>query len=319
MITYILLTIIVSGCVESTDNYAESTDIQGHENYPSGWEAENLKGKIKTLKQKKAYVIDFKSGKTDEPILEFVKQYNRHGNTVKETYYGAFGEPEQTFEGQYSGDGTNSKTIWKTLVMSTKTVTTEIYDTITGWIVSSEYVMNDSAMDGFTYLYDENGNFKELRPLSGDSGKHLFFEYDYDENGKILSEIQLTNNSGKADTLSAYSCQYDPSGNKIEQFNKSTVDFIKDSRVVFEYDPKNRLVKITEFEEDNLKGIIEYDSLGNEKVQTEYQEGNLASRTRMIYVYDNQGNWIKQSVFRAERDAEEIELFVKTREIEYFK
>jgi hypothetical protein len=59
--------------------------------------------------------------------------------------------------------------------------------------------------------------------------------------------------------------------------------------------------------------------LGNELVQKEYQDGTFASQTRIIYNYDNKGNWIKQRVFREEKDSEEMELFVKTREIEYFK
>lgn len=306
-------------CADLSDNSDVSEEIPGHDNYPSGWETDNLKGKVKVLKQYKAYVVDFKTGRTDEPFLEFIKTYNSFGNTVNEEYYGSFGELEQSFEGTYSADGTNSKTIWNTLDMNSSTVTVEKYDTTTGRIISSEFLMDDSIKEGFLYAYDERGNFRELQPLFEDSSKHYFFEYEYDENNRILSEVQFTMNDVHVDTLAAYSLEYDSLGNKTERFNKSFVDYIKASRVKFEYDTRNRLTRHRYFEDDTLTGIIDYDTLGNETVQREYQDGTFASQTRFIYDYDNQDNWIKQRVFRKEKDSEEIELFVKTREIEYFK
>ena len=318
-ITYFLLLLISMSCAEPSDNSDVSEEVPGHDNYTSGWETDNLKGKVKVLKQYKAYVVDFKTGRTDEPFLEFIRTYNSFGNTVHEEYYGSFGELEQSFEGTYSADGTHSKTVWKTMDMNSKTLTVEKFDTSTGRIVSSEFIIDDSIKDGFLYAYDERGNFKELQPLFEDSSKHYFFEYEYDENDRILSEVQFTRNDGQVDTLRAYSIQYDSLGNKTERSNESFVDYIKDSRIMFEYDTKKRLTRLRHFEDGTLTGIIEYDTLGNELVQKEYQEGTFASQTRIIYDYDNKGNWIRQRVFREEKDSEEIELFVKTREIEYLK
>lgn len=306
-------------CAELSEDIEVTKEVPGHDNYQSGWETDNLKGKIKTLKQYKAYLVDFKTGSTDEPFLDFVKTYNTFGNTIHEEYYDSFGELKQSFEGNYSADGTNSKTVWKTLDMNSNTVTVENFDTTTGRIISNEYIIDDSIKEGFLYVYDESGNFKELQPLYEDASKHYFFEYEYGENNRILSEVQFTMNYGQVDTLSAYSLQYDSLGNKTERSNKSFVDYIKNSRVMFEYDTKKRLTRHRHFEDDTLTGIIEYDTLGNELVQKEYQDGTFTSLTRIIYDYDKQGNWIKQQVFLKEKDSEEIELFVKTREIEYFK
>lgn len=319
IITYFLLIIISISCAESADNQSEVEEVPGHEIYPSGWETENLKGKIKSLKQYKASVINIKTGITDEPILEFIKTYNRYGNTVKEEHFGPFGELEQSFEGVYSNDGTYSRTIWTTIGIDYKAIILEKFDTTTGRVVSSEYIINDSIQDGISYSYDKNGNFKEIKPLSGEFSQHIIYEYEYDENERVLSEIEFTINDGQVDTLCAYSYQYDTLGNKTEQFNKSTVDFVKDTRTVFEYDEKKRLTKLTRYEKDLITEIIEYDSLGNLKTQTEYQEGVFANQMQYLYDYDKQGNWIKQRVFLAEKDYEDRELFVKTRKIEYFK
>jgi hypothetical protein len=40
-------------CAEISDDGDVTEDIPGHDNYPSGWETDNLNGEIKTLKQYK--------------------------------------------------------------------------------------------------------------------------------------------------------------------------------------------------------------------------------------------------------------------------
>jgi hypothetical protein len=185
-------------------------------------------------------VVNFKTGITDEPLLEFIKTYNSFGNTVKEEFYATFGELEQSFEGSYRADGSQCETVWKTIEVGDKTLSTEKYDTITGLILSSHSIMNDFVTNKCIYAFDEKGNMKQLKTDLNAKDQIVHYEYSYDENDQILSEVQWQERNGKRDTISQYHCEYDSLGNKTEQFNKSLVDFIKDSRIMFEYDTKKR-------------------------------------------------------------------------------
>ena len=51
-----------------------------YRDFKNAWEREHLIGNVKSIEQFKANVTDFKTGETEEPIMEFQKQYTDFGD-----------------------------------------------------------------------------------------------------------------------------------------------------------------------------------------------------------------------------------------------
>jgi hypothetical protein len=66
-----------------------------YKDFANSLERENLIGKVKKLEQFKANVTDIETSKTDNPIIEFKKEFTESGNISYKEQFDNFGTLEQ--------------------------------------------------------------------------------------------------------------------------------------------------------------------------------------------------------------------------------
>lgn len=286
-----------------------------YKDFTNSWERENLIGKVKRLEQYKANVTDLETGKTDNPVIEFKKEFTETGNISNQEHFDNFGKLEQYVKNTYDKNGFRAESISENSVMPMKSIEKAVFDTTTKKQISAHVIYNDTLIFDAFFKYDKHGNLTEQTNIqSGDTTK-VVFEYEYANDGQILFKKQIDNEKNEYTN----EFKYDEKGNLIELINKS--EFFGEMKSIYEYDSKNRIKKITEHKSGQIEKETSFDKSYNKTLVRFYVSNGLHKEMKYEYEFDKTGNWIKREVFMKEYfgDKKTIPIFTETRMIEYFE
>lgn len=216
-------------------------------------------------------------------------KFNKNGDTIQIKEYYSDGEVKNEKYFSYT-NGKVTEKIEKGIDI--KDITKITYDEISNSKTSKVYRNNDLIYE-FTETFDDNDHI--LKISQDVKGGKLTKSYSYllNENEKII-EIKST----IEDVTQIYKTfTYDENGNQIEvlkhgpYLNYKTVTEYKDNRIY-------RILKtrITKGNSENVDSDIIYDDFFNPIHTKTYNEEKLISESKINYIFDKKGNWIKKIV-----------------------
>ena len=164
------------------------------------------------------------------------------------------------------------------------------------------------------YKYDDKGNVIEETAYNEQNMDYQkSYAYRYNDKGKILHKIKY--DVGVKDAEWTY--KYDKKGNLTEEKLHSRNKDFNNNKLTHIYDEKGNEIERSFYKSDSLytKWTYAYD---NQARLTEaggyYPDGKLAFKTTYKYELDEQGNWIKLTIFDDNRPD-----YILERKIEYYK
>jgi hypothetical protein len=289
--------------------------VPKYKDFENDWERENLIGKVKTLKQLKANVKDFTTGKIDKPTIEFKKEFTKAGKISYQEHFDNLGKLKQFIKNSYDKKGFRIESISENSIMPSKSVEKAVYDTITKNQISAHIIYNDTLIFDAFFKNDKHGNVIEQNNIQNGDTTSGSFEYKYDNHGRILFKTQIDNEKNEYTN----EFKYNSEGNLIELINKS--DFFGEMTSIYEYESKSRIIKITEYKSGQIEKETSFDKFYNKTLILFYVNNELHKEMKYEYKFDKTGNWIMRDVFMKEYfgDRKTIPIFTETREIEYYK
>ncbi|WP_163718769.1 hypothetical protein [Mangrovibacterium lignilyticum] len=288
-----------------------------YKDFANAWERENLIGKVKSLKQYKANVTDSEKGETENPIIEFNKEFTKSGYISYQEHFDNFGELQQYTRNTYDKNGFRVESITENTVMPMKTEEKAVFDTIIKKQISAHAKFNDSIKFDAFFKYDKNGNPIESMSIENGDTTIDRLEYKYDDNMNIIVKKQIQKvDSDIYEYLTEY--KYNHDGNYTELSFKS--DFAE-TKSTYEYDKKNRLLKISEYQSGEIQKETTFDKFYNKTLVRYFANGNPNREMIFEYKFDNKGNWIQNKVFVKENleTNKLIQIYIETREIQYYE
>jgi hypothetical protein len=284
---------------------------------------ENLKGKVKTLFEQHCSFDSIENKDTGNSKItcnhKTKRIFDERGNTIERNWYysdwhdlsGKL-ESKKTFIYDNKGNIIENEE-WEFGRLSSKYKYK--YDFNRNLIEENYYKPEGVLISKETYKYDGKRNRIEVNRYKYDGSLEWKFTYKYDnKNNKI--EEKWHSDAGELYKKQTY--KYDNNKNKIEEkWYKS--DESLEIRLIYKYNSNGIKIEEMCF---NYEGVListtifNYDSKGNKIEQNikEFYEG-LESNFTITYKYDfdQQGNWIYQTIFYNGKPA-----YFKEREIEYF-
>lgn len=282
------------------------------------WRNDKLNGKVKTLIQYKANVINFKNGETEKPRIEFQKEYTKFGMISFQESYDNFKELKQKTKNEYNEKGLRVKSITQFYQPNLKMVQTNKFDTA-GRIISSSLVDNDTMALSTRLEYNSHGDIKKSIVIKNGNSDTVIFKYKYDTNGHVLLKKQIQENKSNESEHVIIS-KYDETGNLTEEINKS--ETFGEIKWAYKYDSINGLEKNTEYQNGQIQQETYFDKNRNQTLVKYYDNGELNREMRFEYTFDKTGNWnVRKAFFKQNfaKDKKFIPVYVETRKIEYYK
>lgn len=289
-----------------------------YNDFANAWERENLTGKVMKLEQYKANVTDFETEKTDNPIVEFRKEFSETGNILYQENFDTFGKLEQCMKNQYDKNGYRTESVFENFVVPVKSIEKANFDTLTGKQLSAQVISNDSIKLEAFFKYDKSKNLVEQTNIQNGDTTSGRFEYKYDSEGRILFRKQINNSKhGINETTNEY--KYDAEGNLFELISKS--ELFGEMKSTYEYNSKNRIKKITEYKSGQIDKETSFDNSYNMTLVRFYKSNALNKEMKYEYEFDKKGNWIERDAFVKEPvgDKKTVLIYKETRKIEYYE
>lgn len=286
--------------------------------FANAWEKDNLIGKVKTLEHYKAKVIDYNTGEIENPKIDFKKFYTEFGKIAYQEYFDNNGKSVQYIKNTYDKDSNQIESISEDLIKSSKSIGKAEFDK-TGKTLSTTIIINDTLNYKVLFEYDNHGNLSNQKSIHNNDTSIIRIEYKYREDGKILLKKQIENSEyGINENTNEF--KYDPFGNLIELIYKS--DFQGEIKSTYEYDSKNRIVKIAEYQNGQIEKETFFDKYYNQISIKYYVKAALNKEMKYEYDFDGKGNWIKKKVFVKEYYGKEntfLPIIVESRKLEYYE
>lgn len=306
----ILLLLLIVSC--NTINYKPK-----YKDFENAWERENLIGNVKKITQYKANVTNLETGKTEKPVIEFKKEFTETGNISYQEHFNNFGKLQQYTKNTYDKNGFLIESISENSVMPMKTEQKAVFDTIMKKQVSIHAISNDSIKFDAFFKYDKNGNLIKTISIENADTTINRLEYKYDDFKNIILKKQIQ----KVDSVTYEyfdEFKYNQEGNIVESSFKS--DYAE-TKSIYEYDKENRLLKISEFQSDQIQKETTFDKFYNKTLVRFFVNEAPNREMKYEYKFDNKGNWIKSEVFVKENIETDkiIPIFIETRKIEYYE
>lgn len=289
-----------------------------YKDFANAWERENLIGKVKKLEQYKANVTEFETEKTAKRIIEFSKEFSETGNILYQENFDNFGKLEQYTKNQYDKSGFLTESVSENFVMPTKSIEKANFDTLTGKQLSAQVISNDTLKFEAFFKYDKYSNLIEQTNIQNGDTTSGRFEYKYDNAGRILFKKQIDNGEqSRNETTNEF--KYDTEGNLLELISKS--ELFGEMKSTYEYNSKNRIKKITEYESGKIVKETLFDKFYNKTLVRFYKSNELNKEMKYEYEFDKKGNWIQRDTFMKEYfgDKNTVMIYKETRKIEYYE
>lgn len=309
-ITKILIITLLFGC-NSIDYKPKYKD------FANAWERENLIGKVKKIEQYKAIVTNFKTEKTDYPIIEFKKEFSETGNILYQEDFDNFGKLEQCLKNRYDKNGYRTESVSENFVIPAKSIEKVIFDTLIGKQLSAHVISNDTLKLEVFFKYDKNKNLIEHTSIQNGNTTSGRFEYKLDGEERILFKKQIDEGEfGINETINEF--HYDAEGNLLELVSKSEFGEMKST---YEYDSEKRIKKITEYQSGLIDKETLFDKFYNKTLVRIYKSNEFNQEMKFEYEFDKKGNWIQRDVFKKEHseDNKTILVYKEIRKIEYYE
>jgi hypothetical protein len=289
-----------------------------YSNFDNDWERENLIGRVKSIEQFKANVSESKKKGTEKPDIQLKKEFSETGMLSYVEYFDSFGNLEYYIRNEFDSKGYRLKSITENYVLNTKSVEKNIIDSTTGKLISTNVNYSDSSyLNGF-FKYDEKENLIEQLSVEDKDTTKNQFEYIFDTRGNIVTRKQIQKTEDSIyEYLNEY--KYNQDNNLIEL--KSSSEF-SETALAYEYDNRNRIKMIAEFNNGELQKESFYDKLNNQTLVKFYNNGSLSKEMKFEYELDKTGNWIKRKVFINEHTSQKsswIPIYNETRKFEYYE
>lgn len=267
--------------------------------YPESNKEYKLKGLVrKVITEEATFSEKFGKWIESEKRLYSEENYNNAGDLKEEISY------------LYIPYPVNRYSIFRKYIYS--------YDSNGNLTEESRYNGDGTLTEKFIYTYDENGNRKDWTGYDADGKQYFKFLYSYDNNGKLTEESWINSNGQKVDYKDLYI--YDANG-KLKLSGHSSLDgsaFLP--QFGYTYDVHGyRIERLYNWNNGRFlcKDIYIYDNNYN-LIEEQYS----ALQQRILYSYDDKGNWIRKSVleysFKFGKQVEEPKKVVY-RKIEYFQ
>ncbi len=297
--------IILTSC-NNSDYKPKYTDFE------NDWEQDNLISKVKTLSQSKAYVKDFETEETENPVIEFKKAYTDFGEISYQEHFDIFGKLEQSFKNEYNDKGYRIKSTSKNHKMLSKLVTITEFNN-QGKPISGEIIFNDTLEVEAEWEYDSYGNPTTQINIENGDTTHAFIEFKYNKEGKVIEKKQIDDD----ENFNITKYKYDTKGNKIELIFIS--EFVEEMKSTYKLDKENRILKITQYNSNQIEKETLFDRFYNQTYVKFYRNGVINREMKYKYDFDKNGNWIKRKVFMKEKNKNFRFSYVEIREIEYYE
>lgn len=279
--------IFIFSCSNNVENRIKYGDFE------NDWERDNMFGKVKSIEQYKANVIDFESEKTEEPIIVFKKKYTDFGKISYQENYDNLGELIQLLKNEYNDKKQRVKSNFENLVIPSKSIETAEFNE-KGEQIYAHVVFDDTLKFKAILEYDEYSNLISQENIQNGDTTSESYEYKYDNNGKILWKKQIEK-SENGINQSFNDFKYDQNGNLIEVLFES--EYFGKMKSTYEYDNNNRIEKITEYQSGQIEKETLFDENYNQILIKFYKRGELNKEMKSEYDFDSKGNWIERKVF----------------------
>ena len=289
-----------------------------YSDFANAWEKDNLIGKVKTLEHYKAKVTDFNTGEIEKSRIDFRKVYTEFGKIAYQERFDNIGKSEQYIKNTYDKNSNQIESISEDFITPSKSIGKAEFDK-TGKTISTSIILNDSLNYKVLFEYDNHGNLIIQRNIQNNDTSLIRIEYKYKEDGKILLKKQIGNSEyGKNEYTNEF--KYDQFGNLVELIYKS--EFQGQIKSTYEYDSKNRIVKIAEYQNGQIEKETFFDKYYNQISIKYYVKAALNKEMKYEYDFDSKGNWIEKKVSVKEYYGKEntfLPIIVETRKIEYYE
>jgi hypothetical protein len=249
------------------------------------WQAEDLKGKVKSVKEVTYRAVDkFGQIHKGEIIERRTNKYNNKGHLTEQFKMEDEESNTKTFTYKYDNNG---KRIEESVYNSDRKLSGKQFykynnaGKLTGCLI---YNGLDSSLVGkFLYQYSDNGNCEE----------RLYSAYG------MLSKKTI----------------YDSNYNLLEEYAYNDDDGDLEEKNVYEYKDGYLINIFTYNYFDNLIQEMSCNDKGD-VIEVVFYEYGKAEKYTSTYKYDTKGNWIEQAIIKSEAN---IVLRIETREFEYYE
>ncbi|MBL4587043.1 MAG: hypothetical protein JKX84_08320, partial [Flavobacteriales bacterium] len=241
--------------------------------FENSWEHDNLFGKVKTLEQLKANISGLR---IENSIATFNKEYTELGNISYQEYFDRFGNLQQYVKNDYNEKGWRTKSISENLLTPTKSIETARFNS-KGKQISTNVIFNDTMNFTGFFEYNSYGDLIHQMAIQDGDTTSMSFEYKYNEKGKVLWQKQAEN--GGYEYFNEF--KYAQNENLIELLNRS--DFFGEMKSVYEYDRKNRIKKIIQYEAGEIEKETSFDERYNQVSVKFYVSGTVNREMKYEY------------------------------------
>jgi hypothetical protein len=288
-----------------------------YQSFGNAWEHDNLFGKVKTLEEFRANVINFNTNQTEESIIQFRKKYSETGQLIYHETFSNFGELEQRLQNEFDSSGNRVKTNLENFLFPFKSTETAVYDD-EGRLVFTSGTFDDTLHVSAVYKYDHLNNLFTQKSIQNSDTSSVFFEYKYNVQDQIVWRKQIdVSNEGVYEFITEF--LYDNAGNNIELFNTSEI--LGELKIQHEYNAENKLIRTTEFQDGYKSRETTFDIHQNPILVKHFYSSEFVSELKHDYSFDRTGNWIERRTFLNENDGDKRAfklIFFETRKIEYY-
>lgn len=287
-----------------------------YQDFSNDWERHNLIGKVKSIELSKAFIIDSKSGETDDVFLVSKIAFTDFGKIIEEKHFERFGDIAHLITNKYDSNGNRIETISESAGGQFISKEKLKYDQ-NGNQIFLHTIVNDS-MHFKTYFdkYDSLGNALLLRIEEDSMTGIVNFQYEYNSQGKMLSKKQVASNP-EGEYYQTHRFNYNEDGDLVERILES--ESLGQQRTTFVYDSHHRVIKIIQHVLGQIESERMFDELYNLKEERVFENGKLIKEFKYELEFDRRGNWVERKVFVGSKNSEKMELsHIESRKLIYF-
>ena len=226
-----------------------------------------------------------KYGADGNPEFLYTYSYSRNGNLTEEIRYD--GKENKTYEVRYDDGGTKIYEVTYYPVIYANAIQTDSKGNKTEILLAVE---GGSMQDAYTCTRSENGYIGEKVQYDKNGNITDRNAYRYDNSGNLLEEIRYDNNN---EITGRHAYSYDNSGNLLEEIRYDNNDEIT-GRYTYSYDNSGNLLEEIHYGRSNKiakSRTYSYDNNGNRIMRVVY-DGNGVQTWKEVYEYDSEGNEI---------------------------
>ncbi|MFJ1435169.1 hypothetical protein ACILFN_07460, partial [Capnocytophaga canimorsus] len=161
------------------------------------WKRDNLKGKVKSVRETPYYVVEkfgeIQKGRIKSFITSYI--YNEQGNLIEDNRYNSDGSLSRKTACKYDTNGNRIEENWYNSDGSLSWKTAFKYDT-NGNLIEANSYNSDGSLSGKTACkYDTNGNLIEANGYNSDGSLYAtdIYTYEYDKYGNWVKRIMYNN------------------------------------------------------------------------------------------------------------------------------